>query len=183
MAEEGTRTVMDLFLYVLMMKNIFGGCCMVSVLFVCLGNICRSPMAEAIFRHKVKEQGLEDKIRVDSAGTGSWHVGKPPHEGTQKILTEHQIDFSDVIARQLQETDTETFDYIIGMDSNNMDVIKELAQGRQTGTIAKFLDYVPEKRGGDVPDPYFTGNFEEVYHLINEGCERLLAHIREKENV
>lgn len=156
---------------------------MVSVLFVCLGNICRSPMAEAVFRHKVKEQGLEDKIQVDSAGTGSWHVGKPPHEGTQKVLTDRNIDFTDVVARQLQKTDTETFDYIIGMDSNNMDVIKEYAKGKNNGTIAKFLDFVPNKKGEDVPDPYFTGNFEEVYALIDEGCERLLAHIREKENL
>jgi protein-tyrosine phosphatase len=150
---------------------------MVKVLFVCLGNICRSPMAEAIFRHLVKEKGLEGKITVDSAGTGNWHVDEPPHEGTQLILKKNNIDFSGIRARQIDQRDLQTFDYIIAMDAENVGNLRRLAGYNKTGFIGRLLDFVPDSEMADVPDPYYTGNFAQVYELIQKGCEHLLETI------
>src|SRR5690606_26802126 len=97
-----------------------GGSSLIKVLFVCLGNICRSPMAEAIFRDMVKREGLDAYIEVDSAGTGDWHVGKPPHEGTRRLLDSKQISYAGLVARQLTKEDLSTFDYILAMDENNL---------------------------------------------------------------
>lgn len=156
---------------------------MINVLFVCLGNICRSPMAEAVMRHKVKEQGLDKHIAVDSAGTGDWHVGSRPHEGTRNVLRKKKIDDTGIVARQVKASDLETFDYILAMDAENLADLERLADNRRTGEMARFLDFVPESEIRDVPDPYFTGNFDEVYAMIDEGCDRLLAHIREREQL
>ncbi|SFA51192.1 protein-tyrosine phosphatase [Parageobacillus thermantarcticus] len=156
---------------------------MVKVLFVCLGNICRSPMAEAIFRHLVKERGLEGEIIVDSAGTGNWHVGEPPHEGTQTILRKNQIDFSGIRARQICKEDLREFDYIIAMDAENVGNLRRLAGYDQTGFIGRLLDFVPDSEIVDVPDPYYTGNFAEVYDLIQKGCEHLLDTIIKEKNL
>lgn len=156
---------------------------MIRVLFVCLGNICRSPMAEAVFRHKVKEAGLEDRIAADSAGTGAWHIGQKPHKGTRSVLTKNGIDYAGIAARQVNERDLADFDYILAMDSGNLDHLRQLASAEHNGKIARLLDFVPEGRVRDVPDPYYTGNFDEVYGLIEEACARLLAHIREREGL
>lgn len=152
---------------------------MIHVLFVCLGNICRSPMAEAVFRDLVKREGLEDKIIIDSAGTGDWHVGNPPHQGTRKILSKNQISFEGMVARQILKEDLSKFDYIIAMDrKNEMDIIR-LNKSKQNQTnILKLLDLTEEHQGKDVPDPYYTGNFDEVYQLVKQGCEKLLQKIK-----
>ncbi len=149
---------------------------MIRVLFVCLGNICRSPMAEAVFRDMVRKAGLDHKIEVDSAGTGDWHVGKPPHEGTQAILNRYMINFEGLKARQLSKDDLLHFDYVVAMDSNNISAISEMGDGKPV--IKKLLDFTPAKTGRDVPDPYFTGNFDETYELVKEGCQALLEEIR-----
>ncbi|MCA1032604.1 low molecular weight phosphotyrosine protein phosphatase [Bacillus timonensis] len=154
---------------------------MISVLFVCLGNICRSPMAEAVFKDLIAKQGLSDKIFIDSAGTGNWHAGKPPHEGTISILSEKQISVEGLKARQVEKADVQKFDYIIAMDVENLGNLRRLAGYDKAGYIGRLLDFVPESDIADVPDPYYTGNFEEVYDLVKKGCEGLLQTIR-KEN-
>lgn len=156
---------------------------MIKVLFVCLGNICRSPMAEAIFRDLVKKEGLEDQIMIDSAGTGNWHIGNPPHEGTQSILTKKGIDFSGIRARQIGEEDLRMFDYIIAMDVENMEDLKRLAGYNKAGFVGRLLDFVPDSDIADVPDPYYTGNFTEVYELIQKGCRHLLEAIKKEQGI
>lgn len=153
---------------------------MVKVLFVCLGNICRSPMAEAIFRDLVKKEGLESKIEIDSAGTGDWHIGNPPHIGTRKILDQYNISYEGLKARKVSAKDLEQFDYIIGMDSENIGNLRRLAKPNQANHIYRLMDFVKDSSLADVPDPYFTGNFEEVYEMVTEGCKELLEEIKKE---
>ncbi|QBK25057.1 low molecular weight protein-tyrosine-phosphatase [Ureibacillus thermophilus] len=150
---------------------------MKRVLFVCLGNICRSPMAEAVFRDMLKKRGLEDKIEVDSAGTSSWHVGEPPHYGTVNKLKEYNISTEGIIARQLIKEDFDKFDYIVGMDESNVKNIRNLLQQPDHPKIFRFLDLTEYKK--DVPDPYYTKDFQETYDLVKAGCEALLNKILE----
>ncbi|MDQ0194850.1 protein-tyrosine phosphatase [Paenibacillus wynnii] len=152
----------------------------VNVLFVCLGNICRSPMAEAVLRHKVSEQGLSQKIVVDSAGTGDWHIGKAPHEGTRQILDQNGIGYEGIAARLVDNDDFDKFDYIVCMDKSNGSNVRKLPGG-EDAELLFFMDLLPEEELREVPDPYFTGNFEQVYDLIDAGCTVLLNNIiREK---
>ncbi|MFC5467606.1 low molecular weight protein-tyrosine-phosphatase [Cohnella suwonensis] len=149
-----------------------------SVLFVCLGNICRSPMAEAVMKDLVRREGLENEISVDSAGTGDWHIGKPPHEGTRALLDRHSISYEGMKARQFAANDGGQFDLIVAMDTKNeRDIRAILGAGRGTEVI-RFLSVLPEAGMDDVPDPYYTGNFDEVYALVKKGCERLLDAIK-----
>jgi protein-tyrosine phosphatase len=151
---------------------------MIKVLFVCLGNICRSPMAEAVFRHLVNEQGLTNKIITDSAGTGDWHIGHPPHDGTQKILKSKNIQAEGLKARQVVPNDFVDFNYIIAMDDSNIANLQKWEKAGEPSFLGKLLDFVPESEIKDVPDPYFTGNFDETYDLILLGCNNLLDKIK-----
>lgn len=156
---------------------------MVRVLFVCLGNICRSPMAEAVFRHLLIKKGLDGQIEVDSAGTGDWHIGEPPHKGTQKKLEEYKIDFSSIRARQLNQSDLNHFHYVIAMDEKNLNDIGVIAGKNPTSYIARLMDFVDDESIVDVPDPYFTGNFDLTYELVKEGSEQLLDFICQREKI
>ncbi|WP_422661032.1 low molecular weight protein-tyrosine-phosphatase [Paenibacillus sp. EC2-1] len=149
---------------------------MISVLFVCLGNICRSPMAEAVMRSKISQRGLSDKISVDSAGTGDWHIGKTPHEGTRKLLDDFRISYEGMRARQVESRDFSHFDYIVAMDDSNASNLRKVPGGEEA-EIVKLMDLLPNEKLREVPDPYFTGNFEEVYRLIDTGCDVLLDRI------
>lgn len=149
---------------------------MVNVLFVCLGNICRSPMAEAIFKQYVLDENLEDVIAVDSAGTSSWHVGNPPHEGTIGKLKEYEISTDGQACRQLIEGDFEKFDYIIGMDDSNITDIRQMLGQPDHPKIIRFLDLTEHQK--DLPDPYFTGDFQETYDLVTDGCKELMVLIK-----
>jgi Protein-tyrosine-phosphatase len=151
-----------------------------SVLFVCLGNICRSPMAEAVMRHLIGREGLSGSVTVDSAGTGDWHIGRPPHEGTRGLLDRYSISYQGMKARQLSVQDGGEFDLIVAMDTKNEQDIRARLGVSPRAEIIRFLSLLPERGMDDVPDPYYTGNFDEVYEMVNEGCEKLLARIRDK---
>jgi protein-tyrosine phosphatase len=147
----------------------------VRVLFVCLGNICRSPMAEAVFAHKVGEAGLADKIYVDSAGTGDWHIGEPAHPGTRKLLAQKNIPYAGR-ARQFTKADINKFDYILTMDDDNLRTVRRNGVG--TGMVRPFLEFAPELGITEVPDPWYTGNFEETYQLVEAASDGLLEQVK-----
>ncbi len=150
----------------------------IRVLFVCLGNICRSPMAEAVFRHKVAHAGLSDRIKADSAGTGDWHAGSPPHRGTRGILTEKGISTEGMRARQIMSADLDAFDYVLTMDEENLAGVTALKVASSGAVIRPLMAYAPDMRVREVPDPYLTGGFPEVYRLVDAACDGLLTAIR-----
>src|SRR5699024_5265554 len=156
---------------------------MISVLFICLGNICRSPMAEAYFRHIVKEAGLENKFFIDSAGIGSWHEGKAPHQGTIEKLKEKNIDFQGIKARQVIDKDFEQFDYIIAMDDQNLTDLANIRKKLTHAKVAKLMEFVEDEGIKNIPDPYYTGDFNQSYQLIETGCQSLLARIRTEHQI
>lgn len=131
-------------------------------------------MAEAVFRALVKEAGLADKIDVESAGTGGWHIGERPHSGTLKVLAEHQIEVGGKRARQLSRSDLAEFNYLIAMDSENVADIEALLGER----VPRLLEFAPPGSPLDVPDPYYLNNFGQVYQLVRAGCQGLLAQLR-----
>ncbi|WP_173917299.1 low molecular weight protein-tyrosine-phosphatase [Halobacillus sp. Marseille-Q1614] len=152
---------------------------MIKVLFVCLGNICRSPMAEAILKNLLEKEELSKEVIVDSAGIGHWHIGKQPHEGTKNILDQNKITYEGISARQVQDSDWDRFDYIIAMDTQNMEDLRAIREKNDV-KVRLFMDYVEGEESNDVPDPYFTGNFDYVYDLVTEGCKGLLKEIKEQ---
>lgn len=145
------------------------------ILFVCMGNICRSPAAEAIFRHRMAAAGVS--FEVDSAGTGGWHEGEPPDPRTQRVLRDHGIEPFGT-ARRVRPTDFDRFDLVVAMDRRNREDL--LAAGADPDRIRLLLEWHPERRGEDVPDPYHGGQegFLHMYRLIDRACEALLAELR-----
>ena len=159
----------------------------VAVLFVCLGNICRSPMAEAVMRAKIRACGLDQLVAVDSAGTGDWHVGEPPHPGTQEILLHNGIESVGLQARQIRADDLGRFDYLVMMDGDNYRNVERLARRNGSGgRLSYLLDYADrDLTAGErnVPDPYFDGPFDRVYRLVDSGCDGLLKRIISEHNL
>ncbi len=154
---------------------------MVRVLFVCLGNICRSPTAEGMFRALVACEGLAEKIAIDSAGTGAWHVGDAPDRRMQAAAGRRGVDLSTLRARQATAGDFDHFDYVLAMDAQNHRDLKNICPRGQEDRLHLFLDFAPETRRSDVPDPYYGGpqGFEEVLDLVEAASRGLLVHIRE----
>ena len=142
-----------------------------SILFVCLGNICRSPLAEGVFRAEAEVVGLVDQFFVDSAGTGAWHEGNPPDPRSIEVAASNGIDISSQRARQIARSDFNSFDYILAMDASNLTTLRERANGKCSG-LRLFLDQPPT----DVPDPYYGGDagFEDVYQMLKAGSQTFL---------
>ncbi|CEA04067.1 Low molecular weight protein-tyrosine-phosphatase YfkJ [Metalysinibacillus saudimassiliensis] len=154
---------------------------MTKVLFVCLGNICRSPMAEAVFRHQVKEAGLDSQIEIDSAGTGDWHVGERPHKGTLAKMEEHGISTEGMYARQITPRDGKHYDYIVAMDDSNMNNML-CVFGDTKATVLRMLDVIDDELT-EVPDPYYTGDFEQTYDLVRRASIALLEKIKREQAI
>lgn len=152
---------------------------MVKVVFVCLENICRSPMAEGLFRKEVANAGLTDEIEIDSAATGTWNLGKPPHRGTREVLKKHGINYEAMRARKVTDADFEQADYIIGMDQNNIADLNALNKNKDV-TIRSLMSFVSGKEEEEIPDPYYTGDFDETERMVTEGVKALLAFITKK---
>ena len=154
---------------------------MVRVLFVCTGNICRSPLAQGVFEEVVRREGLEDEVFVDSAGTGSWHVGHPPDERAQRSASSRGLDLSSQRARRVTPDDCDSFDYVLTMDEENYRTVAALCREGDT-EVKPFLDFAPGRTETEVPDPYYGGpqGFEHVMNLVEEASEGLLEEIKER---
>ena len=148
------------------------------MLFVCLGNICRSPLAEGVFRHHVSRAGLDAEFDIDSAGTGGWHVGEPPDGRSVKVAQKHGIDIGGQRARQFVAADLSRYDEVLAMDRSNLVGIRRLGDG--PARCGLLLDEVPGSQGAEVPDPYYGGRdgFEDVFRMVDEACGALLARLR-----
>jgi low molecular weight protein-tyrosine phosphatase len=153
---------------------------MVRVLFVCMGNICRSPLAQGVFENVLRREGLEDEVFVDSAGTGAWHVGEPPDRRAQRSASSRGLDLSSQRARRIAPEDCEYFDYILTMDEENYRAVASLCRG--SAVVRPFLDFAHDTQEREVPDPFYGGPevFEHVLDLVEEASEGLLEDIRER---
>ena len=153
---------------------------MVRVLFVCMGNICRSPLAQGVFENLLRREGLDDEVSVDSAGTGHWHVGSPPDERALSAASLRGLDLSAQRARQIAREDCQNFNYILTMDEENYHMVSSLCRG--SVVVRPFLDFATGTPETEVPDPYYGGpdGFEHVLDLVEEASEGLLADIRER---
>ena len=148
---------------------------MKKIMFVCLGNICRSPMAEFLMKDLLKSKGLEDKFIINSSATSLYEIGNPVHYGTQKILNKLNIDCSKKRSTLLTASDYDKYDLFIGMDQSNIRKMQRLFDGDKQNKVKLLLDFTKNPR--DVADPYYTGNFEITYQDITEGINCLLEYL------
>lgn len=146
------------------------------ILFVCLGNICRSPLGEGLLRAKAEALGLDGRVEADSAGTGGWHQGDPPDPRSVSVAQRHGIDIAGLRARKVRTADFNDFDMIFAMDRSNLRDLVRITPHDSVADIHLFMDFVSGQKR-DVPDPYYgdDGDFEAVYQMLSQGCDRLLA--------
>lgn len=151
-----------------------------SVLFVCMGNICRSPMAEAVFRAHVEEAGLSERFTIDSAGTHSYHIGNAPHPETQGELARRGVPVGEQVSRLVTADDLDDFDYVVAMDRENLDGLHALARETDDDVhaeISLLLAHADDADTDEVPDPYYVGGYDRVFDLVELGSRGLLAHV------
>ena len=146
-----------------------------KVLFVCLGNICRSPMAEFVFKDMLHKRGLSKHCHVESAATSFEEVGNPVHPGTRRVLAEHGISCAGKTARRMTAQDYREYDYLIGMDSGNIRSMRTICGGDPDGKIRKLLDFCGDP--SDVADPWYTGDFQATWRDVNRGLEALMEEM------
>jgi protein-tyrosine phosphatase len=153
---------------------------MVSILFICTGNICRSPLAQGVFEGVLRREGLEAEVFVDSAGTGHWHVGSPPDNRAMDAAALRGVDIGSQRARRITPDDCQNFDYVLTMDEYNYHTVATLCRGR--AMVRPFLDFATDSPEREVPDPYSGGpdEFEHVLDLVEEASEGLLDDIRQR---
>jgi len=151
----------------------------VSVLFVCMGNICRSPMAEGVLRKRLEERHPQLSVRIDSAGTHSYHAGSAPDPRARTAAARRGIEIGSLRARRFEAADCERFDYILAMDRDNMELLREISDQRYHDKIRLLMDFSLTQRGADVPDPYYGGatGFERVLDLVEEATEALVDEL------
>lgn len=154
----------------------------IKVLFVCMGNICRSPTAEAVFRHYVENAGLDEVIQIDSAGTHDYHIGSPPDPRTQHVAMQRGYDMSGLRGRQVVSEDFNHFDYVLAMDQGNLSILQRLMPHGSATRANLFLEYARHHAEREVPDPYYGGadGFERVLDMVEDAAEGLLQHIRQR---
>ena len=147
-----------------------------------MGNICRSPTAHGVFRSLVQQHGLQSRVLIDSAGTHAYHVGSPPDRRSQETAARRGVDLSDLVARRVDETDFDSFDYVIAMDQENFMSLSRKCPDEHVDKIYMFMDFAPDMRTQEVPDPYYGGasGFERVYDLVHAASEGLLDDIRRR---
>ena len=147
---------------------------MIKILFICHGNICRSPMAEFVMKSLIKEAGCSDEFLIASAATSREEIGNSVYPPVRKLLNAHGIDCSGKTARQLEKHDYDQFDFLIGMDSANLRNMNRICGGDPAGKIHLLMDYTD--RPGDVADPWYTGDFDTTWRDVQKGCRALLKH-------
>ena len=145
----------------------------IKVLFVCMGNICRSPTAEGVFNKVITDKGTTKNFQVDSAGTHAYHVGEPSDSRAQQTAKRRGVDLSKIRARKVEHSDFEYFDHVLAMDADNYHMLLAASPDEYHHKIALFLDYAPERSENDVPDPYYGGanGFEHVFDLVEDASE------------
>lgn len=154
---------------------------MVKVLFICMGNICRSPTAQGVFERLVEQTGLMREIEIDSAGTHAYHIGHSPDPRSQAAAMRRGIDLSPQRARRVEVLDFERFDYILAMDQDNLDQLETICPPQYRHKLRLLLDFAPDLPNREVPDPYYggPGGFEQVLDLLETGSEGLMRHLRQ----
>lgn len=162
--------------------NVSGRPKVIKVLFVCMGNICRSPTAEGVFRHILRQKGLDDRIEVDSAGTHGYHVGEAPDQRTQRAAASRNYDLSDMRARKVAAQDMEYFDLILAMDQNNLDVLRRVCPPDKQDRLGLFMSYSKNFDDDEVPDPYYGlgHGFDLVLDMVEDAANGLLESLEQR---
>jgi protein-tyrosine phosphatase len=154
----------------------------VRILFVCMGNICRSPTAHGVFRRLVIDEGLSHRIEIDSAGTHAYHIGEPPDRRARETARSRGIDIEDLRARLAEPDDCVRFDYVLAMDRDNYECLVRICPEGMEGRLRLFMDFAPELGIREVPDPYYGGQrgFEQVFDMVESAARGLLMDIRSR---